>query len=161
MQHDFIYAFRNPKIIKYKNTYLLEFKCLEVKTGYFLGQIVDGVFVIQTFLFLTNTGTPEGDALNNSLKVRNLDKEFLGIDKLITYMKLNPENMKEMAQIFQGTGCEHLINLKEHLKKYNLELEENEYSQTLTKYFSYSTEDVYENPELLTNEPVNNENEIA
>ena len=48
--------------------------------------IIEGKIVIRTFLFVTNNGTPEGKKLAQITGLQKLDKKYLALDKLSTFM---------------------------------------------------------------------------
>ena len=81
------HSFLCPVIIRtseYK--WLLEFRIMSCKAGYFVLDLVDNLIMVRTFLFLTNNGTPESTQLNQSTRLSKLDKKFLAIDKLSTFV---------------------------------------------------------------------------
>jgi len=103
-------SFDKPKVIKdeYSN-YYLEYRIRNLKVGYFLLDIIDGIIIIRTFLFLTNNGTPEGKELQKLIGIQKLDKEFLNIDKLSTFSKNDFSKNKEIKNILIDSGCKKFI----------------------------------------------------
>lgn len=65
---------------------LIEYRIFETKAGYFVVDVVDGIVIVKTFLFLTNNGTPEGALLWKNTGLKMLDKKYLAIDKLSTFI---------------------------------------------------------------------------
>ncbi|MDR2139274.1 MAG: hypothetical protein LBP50_06985, partial [Tannerella sp.] len=51
---------KNRKIIREGDKFLVECYYYEFKIGYFVARIIDGMFVILTFLLITHSSTPEG-----------------------------------------------------------------------------------------------------
>lgn len=91
------------------NKFLLEVAFCDLKLGYFVACVVDGVVLIKTFLFVTSSSTPEGRKLDTLTGLKKLDKQFLGIDKLSTYMALDVNKSPELVSIFQEAGLEELL----------------------------------------------------
>ena len=91
------------------NKFLLEVVVCDLKLGYFVACLADGAVLIKTFLFVTSSATPEGRKLDTLTGLKKLDKQFLGIDKLSTYMALDVNKSPELVSIFQETGLEKLL----------------------------------------------------
>ena len=79
--------------------------------------IIEGKIVIRTFLFITNNGTPEGLKLQNITGLQKLDKKYLAIDKLSTFMTSDIGNNEKVRKIFTSAGCECLLELYEKSNK--------------------------------------------
>ncbi|MDR0743084.1 MAG: hypothetical protein LBF05_01830, partial [Tannerella sp.] len=54
----------------------------ELKIGYFVAEITDGIILIRTFLLITNSGTPEGEKLTKLTGLQAEDHKYLSIDTL-------------------------------------------------------------------------------
>lgn len=91
------------------NSFLIDVVVCNLKLGYFVACIVDGVVFIKTFLFVTSSSTPEGRKLDTLTGLKKLDKQFLGIDKLSTYLALDVNKSPELVAIFQEAGLEELL----------------------------------------------------
>ena len=98
------------------NSLLIEFRLFETKAGYFRADMVDGLILIRTFLFITNNGTPEGQLLWKNTGLQKLDKKYLAIDKLSTFMTSDINNNDEVQYIFQTSGCQCLLDLYDKMK---------------------------------------------
>lgn len=94
---------------------LVEFRISNTKAGYFRVDMVEGMIVIRTFLFVTNSGTPEGQKLEQNTGLQKLDKKYLAIDKLSTFMTSDIGNNQEVRNIFVAAGCKCLIDLYEEM----------------------------------------------
>lgn len=93
---------------------LLEFHLeYQKKAGYLLADIVGDKLVIRTFLFLTNNSTPEGMKLNEMLGIEKADKEYLGIDKLNTFLNSDIRINEKVKQLFVDAGCSPLFEMDE------------------------------------------------
>jgi len=108
-------SFIDTKIIKYKNSYLLEYLVGDFKVGYFVGEIIDNCFLLKTFLMLTQVNTPEGDALSEKLATSKDDIEFLNIGRLKTFINMSTQSADEMYEHFAGTGCEKILDFKKEV----------------------------------------------
>jgi hypothetical protein len=64
---------------------LVEYILFDVKVGYLVIDLIEGIALIRTFLFLTNNGTPEGERLHKSTGLEIIEKKYLSIDKLSTF----------------------------------------------------------------------------
>jgi len=98
------------------NNLLIEFRFFDTKAGYFRADIVDGIVLIRTFLFITNNGTPEGQLLEKNTGLQKLDKKYLAIDKLSTFMTSDLDKNDEVRHIFKTSGCQCLLDLYEKMK---------------------------------------------
>jgi hypothetical protein len=94
-----------------KHNLLIEYYYFEYKAGYFRADIIDGIILIRTFLFITNNGTPEGQLLEKNTGIQKLDKDYLNIDKLSTLMNSDLGKNEEAQRIFINSGCKCLIDL--------------------------------------------------
>ena len=117
MAQQYIYeSFLNPKICYDKNhNLLIEYRILNSKAGYFRFDVVGNIIVIRTFLFLTNSGTPEGDLLGKNTGLKMLDKNYLSIDKLSSFMSSDIRKNEQVNKIFTDAGCQSLFELYEKL----------------------------------------------
>lgn len=106
-----------PKAIRDKNNnILLEYRIFDSKAGYLRADIVDGIILIRTFLFITNNGTPESEKLEEFYGLQKLDKKYLAIDKLSTFMSSDINSNDKINQLFKKTGLECLLELYEKIK---------------------------------------------
>jgi hypothetical protein len=81
------------------------------KLGYFLLDVIDSVVVVRTFLFITNSGTPEGDRLDKELNVGKLEKQYVGIDKLSSFVTSDLMMDDRVKTIFDKIGLGYLKEL--------------------------------------------------
>jgi hypothetical protein len=91
--------------------YLVECYLYEIKIGYFVGMLIDGIFVIRTFLLLTHSGTPEGRKLTELTGLQRSDISFLNIDDLKTLINSDIADDERIAQIFVDAGCESILKM--------------------------------------------------
>jgi len=93
------------------NTILFDFVLLSKKVGYLVASIQQGVVLIQSFLLITNSGTPEGDRLASATKLKKPDKEYLSIDKLSAFYASDIPDNPEVKKLFIDAGCTDLFDL--------------------------------------------------
>jgi hypothetical protein len=101
---------------KEKCRILLSYRILETKMGYFTAQYIDGAVLIHTFLFITNNGTPEGEKLNELTGLGKLDKKYLTIDKLSTFINSDISTNEKLKNLFIKAGCNSLLEIDEAVK---------------------------------------------
>jgi hypothetical protein len=73
--------------------------------------LIDGMFVILTFLFITHNGTPEGRKLAELTGLQRDDISFLAIDDLKMIVNSDICYDDHIAQIFIDAGCESILDL--------------------------------------------------
>lgn len=114
LHYNLFLSFKDPKVFydSYNNI-LIEYRYIGMKAGYFPVEIVDGKIVIRTFLFVTNSGTPEGTMLEKITGLQKLDKKYLALDKLSTFMTSDIGNNEKVRKIFISAGCQCLLDLYE------------------------------------------------
>jgi len=123
-----IVSFQNAKVF-YDNNHniLIEYRIWQCKVGYFRVDIVNGIAVARTFLFLTQSGTPEGQLLWKNTGLQKLDTKYLAMDKLSSFMSSDIGDNEKARKILQDSGCQGLLDLYARI------------SQSSTKHPSQST----------------------
>jgi len=116
---------------------LIEFRIYNTKAGYFRVDMVEGMIVIRTFLFVTNSGTPEGQKLEQNTGLQKLDKKYLAIDKLSTFMTSDIGNNQEVRNIFVAAGCKCLIDLYEDMNQLVTKHSKQFDANLMLKYLAY------------------------
>ncbi len=107
-----IFSLYKANIIKdFKGTSLIELKIFEQKAGYLVAEIVEGVVLIKTFLFLTNNGTPEAEKLKELSGLSTVGKKYFEIDKLSTFMHSNISKDEKLKSLFMEAGCGSLFKI--------------------------------------------------
>lgn len=116
-QYFMFLSFDIPKIFyDTHNNLLVEYRIYGKKAGYFRVDIVEGIVIVRTFLFITNNDTPEGQLLEKNTGLQKTDKKYLAMDKLSTFMSSDIGDSKEFRKIIDEAGCHSLIELHETLK---------------------------------------------
>ena len=114
-----------------EGTILVEYRIKEYKLGYLIMDITDGIAVIRTFLFITNTGTPEGKRIHDVIHIKTIEKKYLKIDKLNTFMYSDVRNNEKLKKLFTRCKCGHLFGLK--IKDF-IEFPQIEHADEIIKY---------------------------
>ncbi|MDD5570975.1 MAG: hypothetical protein PHD97_07435 [Bacteroidales bacterium] len=113
---------------------LIEFRIDEKKVGYFRADIINGIIVIRTFLFILNTSTPEGEKLKEITGLSKRDEKYLSIDKLSSFMTSDIRNNKEIKKIFVNAGCSGLFEIDESLISKSSNIKEHSPAMMLFQY---------------------------
>ena len=71
----------------------------------------ESVALIQTFLFITMDGTPEGAEFWRRLRLSGADRAYLGLDDLRTYAESDLKSDPELVRILSDCGCGHLFDV--------------------------------------------------
>ncbi len=99
----------------YKSSYLIPLYANgdhKDKIGYFAGEFFDERFLINTFLFLSQDGTPEGDKLNELLKVKKLEKKYLQLDKLRYFTNSDLKDDEDFLPLLKTCHLDHLLEFR-------------------------------------------------
>lgn len=111
--HLYLYkSMENLKVAKTESGQLLiEYYFNKKKLGYLAFDLLGKKLVIKTFLFLTMDGTPEGEALRQMLGIEAVDKKYLEIDRLSTFILTDIKDNPEILDKFTQAGCAELFML--------------------------------------------------
>ncbi|MDR1130212.1 MAG: hypothetical protein LBK96_04455 [Prevotellaceae bacterium] len=131
-----------------KNRMLIACFTNELKIGYFLAEMVDGVILLRTFRLITNSGTPEGDKLSQLTGLQAEDRRYLSIDTLQGLANSDIEQNRLICKLFREAGCGSILKL---CKKMNTEpammwlmdpsQPKNIISDLITEYLNPSSDD--------------------
>jgi len=113
-QYNMYASFNEPKV--YFDCYhnlMIEYRIFETKAGYFRIDVIDGKVLVRTFLFLTQSSTPEGQLLAKNTGLQKLDTSYLSMDRLSSFMSAEVINNVQLREIFQNAGCQSLFELYE------------------------------------------------
>ena len=137
MHYMIFILFKYSEITYHKNEdhSLVAFKLSDEKVGYLLVTLNDHKLIIQTFLFLTNDGTPEGKKLKHLLEISRMDKEHLMIDRLPTFNSYHFDKDEKLSQMFKDADCGSLLNLG-HLQKFSMNEVKDKDPESILKYLS-------------------------
>ncbi len=138
-----------PKaLIRDDGTIMFEHRVCGTKAGYLVAEMLDGVIVIRTFLFITNGGAPEGKRLQELSGIKRLDREFLAIDKLSTFVGSDVRSNKELGGLFREAGCESLFQLRDAVEERKKESIVSSLPM-LMKYFGAGTKEDFMMPDPI------------
>ncbi|SDC25895.1 hypothetical protein [Williamwhitmania taraxaci] len=99
-------------IVIRKNQILIALRYNSVKVGYFVATVEDDALLLRTFLFITSNGTPEGNLLKQLTGLQMLDKKYLAIDKLSSFVAKEVTENTQIREIFDKVGCGELFDEK-------------------------------------------------
>lgn len=106
----------NPHVLyDEKGKPLIEYRFMGHKLGYLVPVLCNDSIVIITFLFLTMSGTPEGNRLNERIQVKAYEKEYLAIDKFNVF-QTDVANDQKLRDLFIECGCKSLFDFCDTLK---------------------------------------------
>lgn len=138
VHYNMFQSFKFPKVFHDLNgNILVEFRFFHTKAGYFRIDVIDGRIVIRTFLFVTNNGTPEGQKLGSITGLQKLDKKYLAIDKLSTFMSSDIGKNENVKKIFVDAGCQCLLDLYEQSHSVAINTPKHFDSELMLKYIDY------------------------
>jgi len=117
-QYNMYTSFLDAKVC-YDNFHnlMIEYRIFGTRAGYFRIDIVEKVVVVRTFLFLTQSSTPEGRLLLKNAGLQKLDTSYLAIDKLSSFMSSDIGNNENIRKMFENSGCQCLLGLYNRVNK--------------------------------------------
>lgn len=104
-----------PRFLYYEGRSLLECYIGKHKVGYFVITPHDGKWVVRTFLFLTNDGTPEGRKLADLTDWQRMDKNYLMVDKMDAFLAYDISGDAGLRRLFVKAGCGSLLRFADEL----------------------------------------------
>ena len=109
-QYHLYCSLSEPTVVKGPTgKWLIKYVLKELHLGYLVADIVDGILVVRTFLFITMDSTPEGHALQEGLGLAAVDKKYLIIDRLSTFMISDIGEHPDIKEHFLRAGCDDLF----------------------------------------------------
>lgn len=141
--HLFVYfSFRDIKVFyDINNNLLIEYRIENSRAGYFRADLIDGMLIVRTFLFITNNSTPEGQLLEKNTGLQKLDKKHLAIDKLSTFMTSGIRDNDVLRKIFNESGCHSLFDIYEKVDEYSTKHSNQFTAELMINYLSYNMSD--------------------
>ncbi|MBN2089622.1 hypothetical protein JW964_08410 [candidate division KSB1 bacterium] len=140
--HFFLWqAFTNVRTVrKDDDQIMVEYNFFDHKIGYLVIDIIEGKVIIRTFLFLTNSGTPEGENLKKILGLKLSENKYLELDKLSTFIGTDLRDDPELKEIFTRVGCGSLFELANRFDHIEAKMH---YAQKITQYLRLHDEFEY------------------
>ncbi len=162
LMQELIKTFENPvfTLDQQSGKILIEYKLYNVKTGYLLVSMVDNKLVIRTFLFITQTGSPEGNKLRRNARLRKDEITFLELDRLSTFMTSEMQENKHIRQYFAEAGLKPMFELYKILKDKNITIARHANTTLIEDYLGIDLTKEFMEEETLEKEQNENENEI-
>jgi hypothetical protein len=133
-----------------KNRLLIACFTNDLKIGYFVAEIVEGIILIRTFLLLTNGGTPEGEKLAKLTGLQTEDRKYLSIDTLQGLANSDIEQNEAFCNMLRAAGCGSILELREKINNdpsmmwlLDKSQPKNIISDLITEYLKPNTDDEY------------------
>lgn len=104
-----------PRFLYYEGRSLLECYIGKHKVGYFVITPHDGKWVVRTFLFLTNDGTPEGRKLADLTNWQRMDRKYLMVDRMDAFLAYDISGDAGLRKLFVKAGCGSLLRFADEL----------------------------------------------
>ena len=123
---------------------MIEYRILETKAGYFRIDVIDGKILVRTFLFPTQSSTPEGQLLAKNTGLQKLDTSYLSMDRLSSLMSSEVMNNVQSQEIFQNAGCQSLFELYEKVNVLTIKHPPHSLCRRLLDYLGYNNVPVSE-----------------
>ena len=102
----------SPKTVPLRGgAFLIELQMYGCRLGYVVAEVVDDVVLMRTFLFVTQSGTPEGDRFNLRLRVGNEEKSYFRLDRLAPFMTTDLCQDAVFQEILRECGIGDLIEV--------------------------------------------------
>lgn len=140
VHYNLFLSLKDPKVFYFNNTLLIEYRYFDMKAGYLTIEIIDDKVIIRTFLFVTNNGTPEGQMLEKITGLKKLDKKYLALDKLSTFMSSDIGKNEKTKEIFISAGCQCLLDLYEKCHQIATNSSKQFDTNLLLRYIDYDRE---------------------
>lgn len=128
-------AFNKPVVVRqHNNRVLIACYINNVKMGYFAAEYVQEALLIHTFLFITHDGTPEGNKLSELTGLGKLDKKYLAIDRLSSFISSDISHNLLLRNLFNSVGCSCLFEINEMVNRSALKQKEQFLSEMILRY---------------------------
>ncbi|MDR1385687.1 MAG: hypothetical protein LBJ67_17835 [Planctomycetaceae bacterium] len=129
---------KKPNVIRLtEDRFLIEYRMVGIKIGYFLATLVDGELLLRTFLFITHNGTPEGQKLEKATGLQQEDRKYLSMDNIRTLANSDIEQNETMHKLFLQSGLGSLLELckrvREKDKDFNWLISDSENKTSLSR----------------------------
>jgi hypothetical protein len=102
-----------------KKTFLMEYRLMDYKIGYFIAELTDGILLLRTFRLLTHPDTPEG------AMIKKLAKQDAAYNELLNFNTLRPllesttlDNYGDStATLLINVGCKPIVDFCREMRK--------------------------------------------
>ena len=89
--------------------YHFEFKIMDIKLGYLVASLIDDILVVKTFIFVTQSGSPEGKRIETATGIKRADKDYIGMGTLKGFLSEDVAKNPKMALLLEKVGCTDLL----------------------------------------------------
>ena len=113
----------------------VDYLVADQKVGYLTVKLHEDKLFVNTFLFLVNNDTPEGDKLNRLLNIEKIDKKYLEIDTLPDFNAYHIDRNEKLSQLFKDAGCGSLLKLN-HLQAFTVNEVADKDPESILKYLA-------------------------
>jgi hypothetical protein len=135
LQFSVFESFNKPIVVRqHKNRVLIACCINNVKMGYFAAEYIQEALLIHTFLFITHDGTPEGNKLSELTGLGKLDKKYLAIDRLSSFISSDISQNIRLRNLFCTVGCSCLFEINELVSRSALKQDGQVLSEMILKY---------------------------
>ena len=118
----------------------------DCKLGYLVTSFTGREIIVQSFLFITHTGTSEGDSLNERLRVKTYSKKYFGLDSLCNYITTDICVDPFFRSVLIECGCSDLIKYKGNFSEKCMD--DRNFSENLRRELALEDE-IYEQAEMV------------
>lgn len=107
------------KVLRMPNSeaFYFELKILNIKLGYLVTYLIDEMLVVKTFIFVTQSGSPEGKRIEAAMGLKRDDKDYIGMSTLKGFLSEDVAKNPKMAILLEKSGCADLLNAYEVFSK--------------------------------------------
>ncbi len=91
------------------DAYHIEFKIMNLKLGYLVAILLDDILVVKTFIFITQSGSPEGKRIETTTGIKRDDKDYIGMGNLKGFLSEDVAKNPKMALLLEKVGCADLL----------------------------------------------------
>ena len=131
----------NPNVLQLdERTYLFEYSIFGHKIGYFRAVVIEHTILLQTFLLVTQNGTPEGTKLQEIAGVTKQDKTVLALDRLSSFMTPEFAAAPALQALFEEAGCAKLLEAYTFLQQLVQKNAQPTAVQTMVHYLGLDTQ---------------------
>jgi hypothetical protein len=112
LQQGLMFSLIEPNVVeRQEDGYLIEFHLGGTRVGYLVARVNQDTILVNTFLLLTMSGTPENRLLRHKLGLTRRDIEYEGLDRLETFLAPDILADEQLVRVLEECGCGPLLTL--------------------------------------------------
>lgn len=100
-------------LIPGSDAYHIELRILNIKLGYLVTSLIDDMLVVKTFIFVTQSGSPEGKRIETAMRLNRDEKDYIGMSSLKGFLSEDVARNPKMAILLEKVGCTDLLKAYE------------------------------------------------